>query len=226
MRQRWAGLGFFHWSVDAAVMASRLPTGLHVDTFDGQAWIGVVPFFMRRVRPVCLPPLPWLSWFHELNLRTYVFDGNGNPGVWFFSLDCDQPLAVEIARRSFNLPYEHAEMSSTTGEEIHYRSRRKNNSAPAAEFHYPTAKSPAPAVEGSLEWFLVERYRLFSSDRKGNIFSGMVHHKPYLIETMEDAACSTISFALNGLPEPTRPPDSLLTAAPVDVTVFPLRKQS
>ena len=94
MRQRWSGLLFLHWPVEISLIQKRLPPGLHVDTFDGQAWLGVVPFFMQRVRPIGLPPVPWLSWFLELNVRTYVHDDAGNPGVWFFSLDCDQPVAV------------------------------------------------------------------------------------------------------------------------------------
>ena len=180
---------------------------------------------MQRIRPVGLPPLPWLSWFHELNVRTYVFDDHGNPGVWFFSLDCNQPIAVEIARRAFNLPYMHARMSSTVDPgKIHYLSHRKNNPAPEAEFTYPLPVTPAPASEGSLEWFLVERYRLFSTDGKGNIFSGMVHHSPYRIEPMHPATYSTTPFALNGFAKPVLPPDSMLSASPVDVSVFPLRE--
>ncbi|MDP4624983.1 MAG: DUF2071 domain-containing protein [Akkermansiaceae bacterium] len=225
MKQRWAGLGFFHWALDPELIATRLPSGIHLDTFEGKAYLGVVPFFMQRIRPVCLPPLPWLSWFHELNLRTYVFDDAGNPGVWFFSLDCNQPLAVEIARKAFNLPYQHARMSSkVTAEEIHYRSLRKNHPLPEAEFTYPQPTSPSPAEEGTLEWFLVERYRLFSANRHGQLFSGMVHHSPYRIQPMPAATCSTTAFALNNFPEPTRLPDSQLSASPVDVTIFPLRK--
>jgi uncharacterized protein YqjF (DUF2071 family) len=225
MKQRWAGLGFFHWPADPEMIAARLPKGLHVDTFEGKAWIGIVPFFMQRIRPVFLPPLPWLSWFHELNLRTYVFDEIGNPGVWFFSLDCNQPIAVEVARRTFNLPYEHAAMTSATGDGmIRYRSSRKTSGLSEASFHYPLPRAPRAAEPGSLEWFLVERYLLYSADAKGRLHTGRVHHTPYLIETMGSAECSTIPFALNGFPEPISPPVSMLSAAPVDVTVFPLRK--
>ena len=225
MKQRWAGLGFFHWETDPEMIAARLPAGLNVDTFGGKAYLGVVPFFMERIRPVCLPPLPWLSWFHELNLRTYVHDDAGNPGVWFFSLDCNQPLAVEIARCAFNLPYEHAAMSSSVeGGIIRYRSRRKASPLPAADFTYPLPEKPRPAEPGTLEWFLVERYLLFSSDAQGNLHTGRVHHSPYLIEPMPSGKCSTTPFAHNGFPEPETQPISMLVAAPVDVTVFPLRR--
>lgn len=224
MKQRWAGLGFFHWEADPELIAARLPAGLHVDTFASKAYLGVVPFFMERIRPVYLPPLPWLSWFHELNLRTYVHDDEGNPGVWFFSLDCNQPLAVEIARRAFNLPYEHAKMSSAIeGGIIRYQSHRKACPMPVADFTYPVPQNPQPAAAGSLEWFLVERYLLFSADARKNLHCGRVHHSPYLIEPMSAGKCSTTPFALNSFPEPETPPVSLLCAAAVNVTVFPLR---
>lgn len=173
MRQRWAGLLFLHWPVDPEVIAARLPRGLQVDTFDGQAWLGVVPFFMERVRPVGLPPVPWLSWFHELNVRTYVHDEQGNPGVWFFSLDCDQPVAVEIARRAFHLPYQHAAMSSVrSGNRVQYTSQRKSPGSRHADFDYESPNTTHAAVPESLEWFLVERYLLFSSNRAGKLRCG------------------------------------------------------
>lgn len=229
MRQRWAGLLFLHWPVDPALIAARLPAGLHVDTFEGQAWLGVVPFFMERIRPVGLPPLPWLSWFHELNVRTYVHDESGNPGVWFFSLDCNQPLAVEIARRGFHLPYQHAVMRSEISEgRIRYSSRRKAPAAREAEFDYATPQVTHPAVPGSLEWFLVERYLLFSTNPTnptGALFCGRVHHQPYQIAAADCTRWSTEPLRLNGFPEPSETPPSMLTAATVDVTIFPLRRQ-
>ena len=224
MKQRWAELGFFHWAVSPELIAQRLPKGLYVDTFDSKGWLGVVPFLMQRVRPVGLPPLPWLSWFHELNLRTYVFDDSGNPGVWFFSLDCNQPIAVEIARRMFHLPYNHARMrSKITTHTVEYYSSRKSHASNDAEFKYSRPAAPEPAILGSLEWFLVERYTLFSADSKGKIYSGRVHHDPYQIEQMSYGECSTLPFSLNGFSEPETPPISLISAKPVDVTVYPLK---
>jgi uncharacterized protein YqjF (DUF2071 family) len=112
-RQRWRDLLFLHWRVPVSTVQRTLPEGLTVDTFDGDAWVGIVPFAMQGVRPRFFPPVPWLSWFLELNVRTYVLDAQGVPGVWFHSLDCDQPVAVEIARRCFHLPYMHARMRAT-----------------------------------------------------------------------------------------------------------------
>ena len=225
MRQRWAGLLFLHWPIDPGLIAERLPKGLHVDTFDGKAWLGVVPFFMARVRPSGLPPLPWLSWFMELNLRTYVYDDEGNAGVWFFSLDCNQPLAVEIARRCFNLPYEHAEMrSKIIGDRVEYHSRRKATGASMAEYIYDTPTVHQPAEPHTLEWFLVERYLLFSCNSAGRLFTGRVHHSPYEISVGRCTKLSTEPIRLSGFPVSGEPPHSVLTAADVDVSIFPLRK--
>lgn len=225
MRQRWAGLLFLHWKVNATVLAERLPAGLHVDTFDGAAWLGVVPFFMHRIRPVGFPPVPWLSWFMELNVRTYVHDDNGNPGVWFFSLDCNQPVAVELGRRAFHLPYHHAKMSSDThGERMIYKCCRKTTGSLEAVFEYDPPVDPKPAKPGSLEWFLIERYQLFAANPAGDIFSGRVHHRPYEIAPAFCQRWSIEPLRWNGFVEPTEPPPSILTASPVDVKIFPLRK--
>ena len=111
MWQRWDDLLFLHWEFDPRVIQATLPPGLTVDTHAGRAWVGVVPFRMAAVRPRVLPPVPGLSWFWELNVRTYVRDVRGRPGVWFYSLDCDQPLACAIARRFFHLNYRDADMA-------------------------------------------------------------------------------------------------------------------
>ena len=117
MYQRWYDLLFLHWAWDAAEIQATLPAGLTVDTFDGQAWLGVVPFAMSGVRPRGLPAVGGLSAFLELNLRTYVHAADGTPGVWFYSLDCEQRLAVMIARTLFGLPYRHARMARRGGVE-------------------------------------------------------------------------------------------------------------
>lgn len=225
MRQRWSGLLFLHWRVDAALIAEQLPDGLHVDTHDGSAWLGVVPFFMDRIRPVGVPPVPWLSWFMELNLRTYVHDSAGNPGVWFFSLDCNQPVAVEIARRAFHLPYQHAKMKSRRDHgRISYSSHRKTPDSREAEFIYSPPSHTHTAAEGSLEWFLVERYLLFSTNPSGDLFCGRVHHAPYQIATGVCERWSAEPIRIHGFPVPQEPPASILTAAPVNVTIYPLRR--
>lgn len=222
MRQRWSGLLFLHWPVAPDLIAARLPRGLHVDTFDGSAWLGVVPFFMDRIRPVLLPPVPGISWFLELNVRTYVFDDEGHPGVWFFSLDCNQPLAVEIARRAFHLPYQHAAMNARrSGSGVDYQCRRRHRDE-SARFRYELPPETSAAEPGTLEWFLVERYLLFSADARGNLHTGRVHHTPYRIAPARCAEWSATPLTWNGFDIPREPPHSALAAEPVDVRVFPL----
>jgi uncharacterized protein len=104
MAQSWYDLLFAHWPVDAAMLRPHIPAKLEIDTFDGRAWLGIVPFSMTGVRLRWTPPLPWLSAFPELNVRTYV-TAQRKPGVWFFSLDAASALAVAAARLSFHLPY-------------------------------------------------------------------------------------------------------------------------
>src|SRR2546423_6570111 len=116
MQQRWELLLFLHWIVSPDVIQATLPNELTVDTFEGKAYLGLTAFFMTSVRPVGIPALPWLSYFQELNVRTYVYDKSGAAGVWFYSLDCNQPAAVLAARSLLGLPYFHAKMSASKGD--------------------------------------------------------------------------------------------------------------
>lgn len=226
MRQRWSKLAFLHWRVEPNLLRPRLPAGLHLDLHDGEAWLGIVPFFMDRIRPVGLPPAPVLSWFLELNVRTYVHDDHGTPGVWFFSLDCNQPLAVELAHARFHLPYQHALMSARRdGSTVHYECRRESEPDTASFSYRPTGPT-APATPGSLEFFLAERYLLYSASPDGRLHSGRVHHAPYLLAPAACDEWSTLPAAWDGLSLPDTPPDSALYVEGVDVSVFPLRGSS
>lgn len=222
MRQRWSDLLFLHWQIEPKFIQSQLPAGLHVDLFEGKAWIGIVPFAMERVHPVGLPPLPWLSWFLELNVRTYVYDESGRPGVWFFSLDCNQPITVEVARRFFHLPYNHARMRADyqTGEVIYSSQRRGTDQV--SRFRYRCPLHAEPARDRSLEWFLVERYLLFTTDGMGRIRSGRVHHKPYRIQQGDCSEWTAEPIRENGFAVPSGPPVSMLVAEPVEVSIYPL----
>jgi uncharacterized protein YqjF (DUF2071 family) len=224
-KQRWNRLLFAHWTVPAADIQARLPRGLFVDTFAGQAYLGLVPFFMERVRPRGLPPVPGLSWFLEYNARTYVFDAYGRPGVWFFSLDCNQPIAVTLARRFFHLPYKHATMSaSLEGQTCDFFSTRRGTTKPVTDRFTWTApvQGGQAATPGSLEEFLVERYRLFAVDRRDQLVTGSVRHAPYGLHTpvvrrWSSAVGQLAGFALAG------PPVSLLAADTVDVDIHPIQ---
>ncbi|HEX2852106.1 MAG TPA: DUF2071 domain-containing protein [Opitutaceae bacterium] len=171
---RWTHLLFLHWQWDPAEVQRTLPPGLTVDTFEGNAWIGLVPFFMRDVRPAFFPAVPVLSHFLEFNVRTYVYDAHGRPGVWFYSLDCNRWLAVKTARALFHLKYEHAEMNAqvdAAGAVDYHVCRRgeKRRSRFVYRLDGPTGQAPL----GSQEFFLVERYRLFAHDaRRDRLLSG------------------------------------------------------
>ncbi len=194
-----------------------------MDTFEGSAYLGIVPFFMERVRPAGLPPVPFISWFLELNVRTYVHDASGNPGVWFYSLDCNQPMAVAVARRFFHLPYFRARMSAVrSGDSIRYRCLREGSAAPASEFAWEREHEGSPAEPGTLEFFLLERYALFAADDRGHLFRGRVHHAPYRFYRPGAAAVSAEAARPLGFDLSARPV-SLLGALPVDVSIFPLR---
>jgi uncharacterized protein YqjF (DUF2071 family) len=187
MAQSWHDLLFAHWRVDAALLRSKIPAALHIDTFEGQAWIAVVPFRMSGVRFRGTPALPRLSAFPELNVRTYVV-ANGKPGVWFFSLDARNPMAVAIARVWFHLPYFRARMKCNESRgTIHYRSERTHRGAApgALDVNYRATSEVFESQSGTLEHFLTERYCLYASDRDGRIYRGEIHHPPWQLQVAE-----------------------------------------
>ena len=221
-RQRWNQLLFAHWEIDPATVQATLPRGLYVDKFAGAAYLGIVPFAMERVRPVWLPPIPWVSWFLELNVRTYVHDARGRSGVWFYSLDCNRALAVVIARRFFHLPYFRARMAASLfGGEIHYECQRRDENAGVCRYVWTPGEKSAPVAPGSLDFFLVERYLLFAADSEGQLYSGRVHHAPYRVNQPSVSQFSVEPARLAGF-RLTGEPVSVLAALPVDVAIFPL----
>lgn len=222
MYQTWEELLFLHWPVPAEQIARTLPEGLHVDTFEDQAYLGVVPFYMKNIRPRGLPAVGPISNFLELNVRTYVHDGNGRPGVWFYSLDADQSIAVWTARRFFHLPYQHARMQAQTDEAgaTVYSCQRKDQ-AHVAEYAYAPAglvQHPGPQT---LEYFLLERYLLFSQ-RKNRLFWGQVHHSPYPAQEVTLDRWDAQPIAWNGFALPSGPPAHALMSRGVTVDVFPI----
>jgi uncharacterized protein YqjF (DUF2071 family) len=221
MFQRWCRLLFLHWAFSPEAVQLTLPPGLEVDTFDGWAWIGIVPFFIRDVRPADFPLVPGVSNFLELNLRTYVRDEDGRPGVWFYSLDANQWLAVCVARGCFALPYALAEMRAKTSEnEIDYRSRRYG-SKDTLHFLYRPYRKLGEARFGTLEFFLIERYRLFALRRNG-LVTGRVYHSPYELHKVAVMHADPGLFGLNGFEIPSAPPAHAIYADRVDVSVYPV----
>ena len=184
MAQNWHDLLFAHWPVPVAVLRKLIPQELAVDVYDGTAWIGIVPFTMSGVRLRGTPALPWVSTFPELNVRTYV-TAEEKPGVWFFSLDAANTVAVELARSWFHLPYFHARMESRSKSEgIVYSSRRDDRRGGSEQLRASySAEGPwFEAKRGTLEYFLTERYCLYAQRRKGKLLRGEIHHAPWKLQ--------------------------------------------
>ena len=226
MHQTWRSLLFLHWEIPATEIQKTLPEGLTVDTFEGKAYVGVVPFFMRNIRPRFFPAIPAISNFLETNVRTYVYDKNGTPGVWFYSLEANQWLAVKTARTFFKLPYFHAHMQANQEElsqPIDYiTQRRKTNQT--SRFHYQSQGEVWHATPGSFEFFLLERYILFASSGQNRLSSGQVYHTPYPIQRAKVEAWDAELIHLAGFDTAGRPPDHALCSTGVTVDVFPLKK--
>jgi uncharacterized protein len=223
MLQRWERLLFLHWRWDVDVVQRMLPPGLTVDTFQGAAWLGIVPLFMRNVRPRFVPAVPLVSDFLELNVRTYVYDRDGRPGLYFFSLDCDQPLAVETARRLLHLRYEHAAIAAKIdGDGVVDFESQRTDTKEKAKFRYQIVDAPPEeAKQESLEYFLLERYRLFASDDDGGRLTSIrVCHAPYRIKRAVIFEWSDRPLRLDGFEAVDRAPDHVCAAEPLDVEVF------
>lgn len=228
MYQSWNDLLFLHWELDASEIQSRLPKGLTVDCFEGRAYVGIVPFLMRNIRWRGTPCLPWSSNFLELNVRTYVHDQAGNAGVWFLSLDCNQPLAVWTARTLFHLPYLHAKMDvafDPDGSMIYNSTRNASRGDERRNrFEYNLDGQVEFAEPGTLEFFLAERYLLFAANKKGSLFSGRVYHTPYPLNAARVSVCDTTMFELNGFESPRTPFVHAIGSRGVDVCVYALEK--
>src|ERR671925_102553 len=184
MGQTWEDLLFAHWRVDADALRPLVPEALRLHTHDGAAWLGITPFKISALRLRGTLPLPRVSSFLQLNVRTYVTAG-GKPGIWFFSLDASSRLAVEAARRSYKLPYFQARIRAEPGEDwIEVESARVGHvfsaryRASGEEFHAPP---------GSLEEFLAERYCLYAVDERGRLYRAEIHHPPWPLQPAEAA---------------------------------------
>ncbi|MFA1611132.1 YqjF family protein [Halobellus rubicundus] len=227
LQMRWRDALFAHWPVDPAVVSARLPEGLRVATYDGDAWLGVVGFVMADIRP-CGAPLG-LS-FPELNLRTYVTrPGSDDHGVYFFSLDADDRLGVSVARRFFELPYYRAELrvdrtEGDDGPELTLRHRRTHPDVPPARFvgtYRPVGPESVPEA-GSLEAFLTENYRFYTAGG-GRLYYGDIDHPPWPLAPAEAEIESNTLFAANGFEAPEGEP--LVHYSPgTEVTAGPLRR--
>lgn len=248
MSQQWSHLTFAHVWIDPEIVQALLPPGLEVDTWEGETFLGFVPFVMRGVRPSPFPRALSYPNFFETNVRTYVHH-KGRPGVWFFSLDASDLLGCKVARSRFALPYFHANMTANLGpSEWTYEGRLTGAKMPAVwdrldaergEGRY-TVKCDLQhfgeetlANPGTLEFFLAERYTLFSCDRHGKLYSGRVWHEPYKVRMATDPeeaiVADTPTLLSSMAPKTFR--DALSTSKwdhgmvceGVDVRVWPIR---
>jgi len=208
LAMRWHDLLFMHWPIEPAALKGKVPAELEIDRFDGSAWIAVVPFRMTAVRPRLVPPLPWLSAFPELNVRTYI-TRDGKPGVWFLSLDAARSLAVRAARATFHLPYFHAAMSCRERDgRIDYSSERIHPGARPAAFaarYRPTGPTFA-ARPYTLERFLTARSCLYSQSPDGRLWRGEIDHPPWPLQPAEADVSRNTMLAAHGLPTPSTAP--------------------
>lgn len=222
MYQSWGKLLFMHWPVPAESLRPLIPEPLVIDTFDGNAWIGITPFTMWDVRPVLTPPLPVLSRSHELNVRTYVHL-DGVPGVWFFSLDANNPLAALGARLAFHLPYFTARMSLEQRDRtIHFTSGRTRLHAAPAEFEaaWTVGDKLAQPEPGSLDFFLIERYCLYAA-RGDNLYRARIFHRPWPLCRAHLLSCRSTMLETQGLPSPKGDPLLHQQDEPLRVRVWP-----
>jgi uncharacterized protein len=219
MEHHWGKLLFMHWPISVRQLRPLIPERLTIDTFDGRAWIGMTPFTLWDVRLSFTPPIPWLSDFHELNVRTYVHL-DGVPGVWFFSLNTNSMTTVLGARTLFHLPYFNADIDlEQDGKVIDYDLER---TVDEAYFHatWTIGRALREAEPETLEFFLVERYCLYSTDGS-RIYRSRIHHRPWPLQQAELSSLSSTMIEADGLLTPTSEP-LLHYAEALEVSIWPL----
>ncbi|GAB4548733.1 MAG: DUF2071 domain-containing protein [Phycisphaerales bacterium] len=224
VRMAWTDLLFLHWSVPAEQMRAHIPPALELDTFDGRAWIGLVPFKMTDCRFRGFGWAPGLRDFYECNVRTYVRVGD-RAGVWFFSLDAANLLPVIGGRWMWRLNYVHSRFRvEHAGDRHEYALTRRRGPWAKGSTHivWRTGDARPLAQPGTLEHFLTERYWLFTLKR-GRVFAGRIHHEPWplrdaTLESIDDGLLACAGF--EGVS--TRPPESVLASQRIDVIGQPL----
>jgi uncharacterized protein YqjF (DUF2071 family) len=221
IRQTWHDLLFLHWPVASERLRPLVPQPLAIEEHSGSAWVAVTPFWMSGVAFRNLPPLPVLSRFEELNVRTYVSFG-GRPGVWFFSLDADSLVAVQAARLLYRLPYVFARMSHRrAGDQVSYRSSRQDGTGFAARY------GPTGPVEGSrpgtLPHWLTERYCLYAKRGAGPLHRAEIHHEPWPLQPASAELERNDLLAVHGI-EAGGSPALLHFSRRLEVVVWPLER--
>lgn len=221
MAQAWHDLLFAHWQVPPEILRPLVPPSLPLDLLDGAAWLGIVPFRVTGLRARFLPPVPFLSAFPELNVRTYVLVGR-KPGIYFFSLDAGNRLAAWGGRTFYRLAYFHARMSARRARgRVLYHSRRVGD-ASGVEFvatYAPSGPVVTPAA-ATLEHWLTERYCLYTVALGGRVVRAEIHHPPWPLQPAEAELTLNSMTAPLGLELPAGAP-LLHFARHQDVRIWP-----
>ncbi len=213
---------FVHWSFEPGEVRSLVPPGLELDLFAGKAWVSLAAFHVSSMRPTLLPPLPWLSRGEQVNVRTYVHR-DGVPGLWFFSLDTTQPIAVWAARLAYALPYYRARIRLTRERNcVSFCAERTDTGAAPARLNLACegAEFRAPVRAGTLDSFLLERYVLYSGSA-GNLWRARIHHRPWPLRRASLRHMASTMLEAAGLPERRDAPTVHAQAFPFDVEIWP-----
>lgn len=224
MKQVWHELLFAHWPIAPELLRPLIPALLPLDTYEGEAWVGIVPFRMSHVSPRGLPPMRGLSAFPELNVRTYV-TVDGIPGVYFFSLDAANPIAVALARSLFHLPYYNARMHcQCIDETVRYTSVRTHRGAPVAELvaTYRPIEPVTYAERSSLPFWLTERYALYTV-AGARLYRGAIHHAQWPLQRAEWEVTRDTMARSHAIPLPDTAP-LLHYAHRQEVLIWPLQR--
>lgn len=216
MFQKWRWLTFLHWRYEPAEIRRLLPGRLELDTFDGAAWVGLTPFLLKGLRPSFVPPVPWVSRFPEMNVRTYVRGPGGERGIWFFTLEADRLAAVFGARFFYRLPYRWADMRvRRTSDGVEYASTRKTFFGGGSARILVKVGPPIETAE--LDRFLTARFRLYTTVGKRLAFA-QIEHKPWPLRAAEVLRLEQDVVQASGLPPPFGPVMALYSPG-VDVRV-------
>lgn len=220
LHQRWSQLLFMHWAYAPETIRPLVPGSVELDLFGGAAWVSLVAFTVSRMRPTLLPPIPLLSDARQINVRTYVRRG-GVPGLWFFSLDATNPLAVRAARIAYQLPYRDArmEVSERLGSVFFRASRSKGGSPAGFEAEWRTGGEQPSPRPGTLDSHLLDRYLLYAVGRRGWL-SARIHHRPWPLREAMLVRLDTTVLEADGLPRPHDGPLLHAQAYPFDVDIW------
>ena len=216
--QSWRNLTFLHWEIASEELEPLLPSGLQLDLFQGKAYIGIVPFEMKNIRPAWCPQVLGFN-FLETNVRTYVIH-NQEPGVFFFSLDANSYIAVKVARWIWHLPYFHSAMTLSNKDAV-YNYTLKRTDKVQSQIKIEVSETLPPSEADSLEYFLLERYLLFT-ELRGQLLRGQVHHIPYPVRQAELIDFEDQLLEVNNIGGISSSPDLVHFSQGVDVEIYPL----